>query len=296
MGNINRRCSGKSPIVGYIHRLVITDPIGNERDWYANIGNGIPTFEVLDETVKVVDPDVRQYSINIFPQYTTKYIAVGAKIRKIFGYSVCGRTPPRKSPIPPYPVTRGQLDSIYNNERQSFITPCSLTSITKDTVTGYSRFGLKTKAYDVTTSGLWSLPSLDFYGSDGLEYLHFPEKPKRVYSSQCLDTCGGDEILIYSNILPNATHIGDNLAPLLVRAPCPTYKFGASRMYDGKWTVQHQTWYMENLEFKTLLPNSNLDDMYITVSNSFGDVLYTRVLEIQVIIREKNTSDSGPVS
>ena len=188
------------------------------------------------------------------------------------------------------------MNIIYNNERQSFITPCSLTSITKDTVTGYSRFGLKTKAYDVATSGLWSLQSLDFYGPDGLEYLHFPEKPKRVYSSQCLDTCGGDEILIYSNILPNATHIGDNLAPLLVRAPCPTYKFGASRMYDGKWTVQHQTWYIENLEFKTLLPNINLDDMYITVSNLFGDVLYTGVLEIQVIIREKNTSDSGPVS
>ena len=103
---------GKSPIVGYIHRSVITDPIGNERDWYANIGNGIPMFEVLDETVKVVDPDVSQYSINIFLQYTTKYIAVGAKIQKMFGYSVCGRTPPRKSPIPPYPVTRGQLDMV----------------------------------------------------------------------------------------------------------------------------------------------------------------------------------------
>ena len=155
---------------------------------------------------------------------------------------------------------------------------------------------MKTKGHDVATCGLWSLPSLDYYEADGLEYNTFPVKPKRVYSSQCLDTCGGDEILIYSNILPNATHIGDNLAPLVVRAPCPTHKFGASRMYDGKWTVQHQTWYIENLEFKTVLPNINLDDMYITVSNSFGDVLYTGVLEIQVIIHEKNTSDSSPVS
>jgi len=44
-------------------------------------------------------------------------------------------------------------------------------------------------------------------------------------------------------------------------------------MYDGSWTVQHRTWDVENLEFKTLLPNVNLDDMYITVSNSYGDVV-----------------------
>jgi len=66
-------------------------------------------------------------------------------------------------------------------------------------------------------------------------------------------------------------------------------------MYDGSWTVQHRTWDVENVEFKTLLPNVNLDDMYITVSNSYGDVIYTGVLKIQIVIREKSPSDPGPV-
>ena len=286
---------GKSPLVGYIHRPVMVDPMGQQRQWYANIGNGIPTFEVLDEKVKVVEPDITQYSIVIYPQYTTKYIAVGPKIRKLFGYIPLRRTAPRKSRVPPYPVTRSQLDIIYDNERQSFITPCSLTPIIKDEDIGFSRFGLKTKGHDVAICGLWSLPSLKGYEADGEEYRTFPVEPTAVYSRQCLNVCGADEILIYTNILPNATHVGDNLSPLLVRAPCPSYTFGVSHMYDGRWTVQHQTWNIENLEFKTLLPNVNLDDMYVTVSNSFGDILYTGVLEIQVIIREKSSSDPGPV-
>ena len=290
---VSTAASGHSPLVGYVSQHTVIDPHGWHRSWYRDIRNGLPTLELLDDTVQKDDPLVREYSVRIKPQYTTKYIAVGAKIRKMFGYTVCGMTPPLKSATAPYPAKRGQLEIIYNNERESFITPCSLTSFT--TIRGYTRYGVITKGHDVATAGLWSLPCLDFYSDDGHEYVGLPVKPKKVYSSRCINSAGGDEILIYSNILPNATHIGDNLAPLLVRAPCPTYKFGASRMYDGVWTVQQRTWRIENLEYKTILPNINLDDMYVTVSNSFGDVLYTGVLELQLIIREKNSSDAGAV-
>ena len=284
---------GTSPLVGYVSQHIVIDPHGWFRDWYRDIGNGIPQFSLLDETNQKSRVDIVDYSVCISPQYTTKYIAVGAKIRKMFGYSVYGMTPPLKSATAPYPVTRGQLEIIYNNERESFITPCSLSSFA--TIRGYTRYGVITKGHDVATAGLWSLPCLEFYSDDGHEYVGLPVKPKKVYSSRCINSVGGDEILIYSNILPNATHIGDNLAPLLVRAPCPAYKFGGSRMYDGMWTVQQRTWNIENLEYKTILPNINLDDMYVTVSNSFGDVLYTGVLELQLIIREKNSSDAGAV-
>ena len=286
---------GHSPRKGYIHRPVMRDPRGIQRDWYADIGNGIPTCEVLDETNTVLYVDNTQFSVVMYPQYTTKYIAVGPKIRKIFGYVPLRRTAPRKSPVPPYPVTRRQLDIIYDNERESFITPCSLTPIIKDADIGLSIFSLKTKGHDVATCGLWSVPKLSGYEGDGEEYRTLPVKPLQVFSNTVLNVCGADQLLIYTNILPNATLIGDNLSPLLVRAPCPSYKFGVSRMYDGSWTVQHRTWDVENLEYKTLLPNVNLDDMYITVSNSYGDVVYTGVLEIQIVIREKSPSDPGPV-
>ena len=286
---------GHSPLKGYIHRPVIRDPRGIQRDWYAEIGNGIPIFEVLDETNRALYVDNRKFSVVIYPQYTTKYVAVGSKIRKLFGYSPLRRTPPRKSEVYPYNITRGQLDIIYDNERESFITPCSLTPIIKDTDIGLSMFGLKTRGHVVDKCALWSLPKLFSYEGDGEEYRTLPVKPLQVFSNTVLDVYGADELLIYTNILPNATHIGDNLSPLLVRAPCPSYKFGISRMYDGEWTVQHRTWDVENLEYKTLLPNANLDDMYVTVSNSYGDVVYTGVLEIQLVIREKNSSDPGPL-
>ena len=43
-------------------------------------------------------------------------------------------------------------------------------------------------------------------------------------------------------------------------------------------------WEMQNPRFSTLSPGVNLDDMLVSVSNSYGDRLHLRVLDIQIII------------
>ena len=45
-----------------------------------------------------------------------------------------------------------------------------------------------------------------------------------------------------------------------------------------------KTWDIQNPQFSTLSPGVNLDNMLVSVSNSYGDRLH---LDIQLIIREK---------
>ena len=42
----------------------------------------------------------------------------------------------------------------------------------------------------------------------------------------------------------------------------------------------------QNPQFSTLSLGVNLDDMFVSVANSYGDRLYLGVLDMQIIIRE----------
>ena len=140
------------------------------------------------------------------------------------------------------------------------------------------------------------MPKLVSYRDDAKDYYDIPYYPKLAHSNQPLNTIGGDDILIYTNVVPNSQHIANHLSPLLIRAPCPTYMFGEL----GKWImpearksleIMSKTWSVETLQFTPLANNVNLDDMYVTVSNFYGDILYPGVLDIQLVVREKQNTD-----
>ena len=106
---------------------------------------------------------------------------------------------------------------------------------------------------------------------------------------------------VYTNVLPITTHIGNHLSPLLVQIPCPAHILGENRMMipykdlaDKTRITVSKTWEIQNPHFSTLSPGVNLDDMLVSVLNSYGDRLHLGVLDIQIIIREKqNTSSDG---
>ena len=54
-----------------------------------------------------------------------------------------------------------------------------------------------------------------------------------------------------------------------------------------------KTWDIQNPQFSTLSPGVNLDDMVVSVSNSYDDRLHLGVLDIQLIIREKQMSSGN---
>ena len=119
------------------------------------------------------------------------------------------------------------------------------------------------------------------------ELLYIPDWPHVIYSDAILDTVGGDDILIYTNMLPNITSIGNHLSPLLVQIPCPAHMFGRSRMdipytdlADKTRIMTTHTWEIENPQFSTLAPGVNLDDMLVSVANLYGDKLHLGVMDI----------------
>ena len=123
-----------------------------------------------------------------------------------------------------------------------------------------------------------------------------PVNPRNIYSNTILETINEDGILIYTNVLPNIT-IGNHLSPLLVQLPCPGHMFGKSQMdilyadlADKIRMMETYTWEIENPQFNTLAPGVNLDDMLVSLANSYSDKLHLGVMDIQLIVREKTTT------
>ena len=132
------------------------------------------------------------------------------------------------------------------------------------------------------------------YRTNSQDYYYLPDRPRPVYSDAILDTTKGDDILIYTNVLTNITNIGNHLSPLLVQIPCPAHMFGRSRMdiphqdlSDKTRLMTTHTWEIENPQFNTLAPGVNLDDMLVSIANSYGDKLHLGVMDIQLIVRGK---------
>ena len=148
---------------------------------------------------------------------------------------------------------------------------------------------------------LWSLPKFQTYRQDFKTYYYLPDFPTYTLSDAVLDRINGDDVFVYTNVLPITKHIGNHLSPLLVQIPCPAHMLRENRMIvpykdmaDKTRITVSKTWEMQNPRFSTLFPGVNLDDMLVSVSNSYGDRLHLRVLDIQIIIQEKqNTSNDG---
>ena len=283
-------------VTGWHYRWLIV----GKYDWY-KIENSLPTFTLLDHTNQGTEQSILKYCVKIQPKFGTVYVALGSRMSKMFGYTPVGKT--RQIMEGTTIVARKSLNIIYSCVRESYITPCQITA------RSYTLAPLAPRPWthdssapapgNFTKTLLWSLPKLQAYRHDYQTYYYLPDTPAYTLSDAALDTINGDDIFVYTNVLPITNHIGNHLSPLLVQIPCPAHMFGENRMAvpykdlaeKTRITVS-KTWDIQNPQFSTLSPGVNLDDMLVSVSNSYGDRLHLGVLDIQLIIREKQPSDN----
>ena len=202
-------------------------------------------------------------------------------------------------------VKRNSLNIIYSCVRESYITPCQIVaqsgSLAPIAPRRWTHDSTAPAPGDFYKTSLWSLPKCQTYRQDFKTYYYLPDFPAYTLSDAVLDTINGDDIFVYTNVLPITNHIGNHLSPLLVQIPCPAHMFGENRiavpygdLADKTRIRENKTWDIQNPQFSTLSPGVNLDDMMVSVSNSYGDRLHLGVLDIQLIIREKqNTGNDG---
>ena len=282
-------------ISGYHWRYTIV----GMSDWY-NVMYALPIFTLLDHTNQSTDADIRDYSLKIQPKYATVYVAVGSIMSKMMGYTPVCKT--RKLVNPTTKLTeRRALDVIYSNVRESYISPCQMASRTATLAPvaprPYTHNSLVPTPGPHSIAYPWSLPKLEVYSDSSLNYYYLPNTPKAVYSNTKLNVLNADDIFIYTNVLPNVAHIANHLSPLLVQIPCPVHMFGQSRFDipysligggNNKRIMSTRTWDIKNLQYHTLNPGGvNLDDMQVSVANSYGDLICPGVLDLQLIVREK---------
>ena len=271
-------------------------------DWY-NVTNSLPTFTLLDHSNQSIEQTILKYCVKIQPRFGTVYVALGSRMSKMFGYTLVGKTRQIMEQTT-NTVKRTSLNIIYNCVRESYITPCQIVSRTATLAPIAPRPWTHTSSApapgDFTKTILWSLPKLQAYRQDFKTYYYLPDFPAYTLSDAVLDTINGDDIFVYTNVLPITNHIGNHLSPLLVQIPCPAHMFGENRMAvpygdlaDKTRITVSKTWDIQNPQFSTLSPGVNLDDMLVSVSNSYGDRLHLGVLDIQIIIREKQPSSSS---
>ena len=201
-------------------------------DWQ-DIAYALPIFTLLDHTNQSKDVEITDYSIKIQPKCATVYVAVGSIMSKMMGYTPVCKTRKLVNPITKLTQCR-ELDVIYSCMRESYVTPCQVAS--KDATTPpvaprpYINNSIVPKPASNVINFSWSLPNLETYTADSLNYYYMPDVPKSIYSNTKLNVLNADNIFIYTNILPNVAHIADHLSPLLVQIPCPVHMFGRNRL------------------------------------------------------------------
>ena len=279
-------------VTGWHYRWLIC----GKYDWY-KIENSLPTFTLLDHTNQGTEQSILKYCVKIQPKFGTVYVALGSRMSKMFGYTPVGKTRQIMAAGGTI-VARKSLNILYSCVRESYITPCQITA------RSYALAPLAPRPWthdssapapgNFTKTLLWSLPKLQAYRHDYQTYYYLPDTPAYTLSDAVLDTINGDDVFVYTNVLPITNHIGNHLSPLLVQIPCPAHMIGENRMAvpykdlaDKTRITVSKTWDVQNPQFSTLSPGVNLDDMLVSVSNSYGDRLHLGVLDIQLIIREK---------
>ena len=286
-------------ITGWHYRWLIC----GKYDWY-NVANSLPTFTLLDHSNQGTEQNILKYCVKIQPKFGTVYIALGSRMSKMFGYTPVGKTRQIMEAGSTTTVKRNSLNIIYSCVRESYITSCQIIArsyaLAPIAPRPWTHDSSAPAPGDFTKTLLWSLPKVQTYRSDFKTYYYLPDTPAYTLSDAVLDTINGDDIFVYTNMLPITNHIGNHLSPLLVQIPCPAHMFGENRMdvpykdlADKTRITLSKTWDIQNPQFSTLSPGVNLDDMMVSVSNSYGDRLHLGVIDIQIIIREKQASSDN---
>ena len=269
-------------------------------DW-GSVEHAQPTLELIETggDSTLLNRNIR---VKLTPRFSTGYLAMGNIMRTIFGFQQIKQTPQildRNTGG----VLRKSLSVVYSHVTDSYVAPCQLVAASSTSAPMAPHPWVHRTGQPVPTTGwsktyLWYLPKLDTYSvTSSPDYYYFANKtPKPTLSTSVLNPYNCDDIFLYCNLLPNTRHIGDHLSPLLAQIPCPSHKMGLTRdqvaLSSTGGTILSKTYEIENPVFSALESGCNLDDMRISVTNSYGDLIYTGILELHLTIREKETQNN----
>ena len=215
--------------------------IAGKYDW-KNVINSLPTFTLLDHSNQGTEQNILKYCVKIQPKFGTVYIALGSRMSKMFGYTPVGKT---RHIMEGTNIKRKSLNIIYSCVRESYITPCQIVARSGTLAPVAPRpwthdSSAPAPGHHAKTL-LWSLPKLQTYRQGYKTYYYLPDTPAYTLSDAVLDTINGDDIFVYTNVLPITNHIGYHLSPLLVQIPCPAHMFGENRQNknNGEQNMGH---------------------------------------------------------
>ena len=250
---------------------------------------------------------------SIYPKYkvilpgSCMYMAVGSIIRKLWGFNTVQRTETLYDSTTLTKIVSQPLDIICNNFTQSFVTPSKLVS----TSDGWIPFMLYNGdnetpvKYESPGAGLFKLPATDprqtalfnnyFYQwvfnkgkvfGDGY-FLNVP-----YWSNNKLRMFNAGDMYIYAkSVVVPTTHVGNILSPLLTILPVPNYYFGLSKIDLSYMNNTNQgssfTTTIKRPMYTSLERGGNLDDLYVSTLNEYGDLLLVGKLTVQFNIRRK---------
>ena len=268
---------------------------------WADVANAVPTLELIntggDSTL--LNRNIR---VKLQPNFCTAYMAMGNIMRTIFGLKQIKITPQIVDRVTGT-ITRKSLSIVCSNITDSYICPSQLVAHSSTTLPMAPHPWVHRTGQPVPTVGWsktcpWYLPKLSNYSvTSSPDYYYFSQRvAKATLSTSVLNPYNCDDIFLYCNLLPNTRHIGNHLSPLLTQIPCPSYKMGLTRDQVGLsvsgGTVLSKSYTIENPVFTTLTSGSNLDDMRLNITNSYGDTVYTGILELHITVREKDTQNN----
>ena len=276
------------------------------RDWYQNYNKSLPKV-TLEESVVVSSDSTVYPKCKVVLPGPCMYLAVGSIIRKLWGLNAVQRTETLYDPSSITTVRRQPLDIICNNFTQAFVTPCKMLG-TRDGFVPmmlYHGDNEPSVQYAVDAKGLFKLPATNPTNT-GLHNNHFYQwvyNKSKVFgdgfflsvpywSQNKLRMFNAGDIYIYINsVTVPTTHVGNILSPLLTILPTPNYYFGLSNIDLSFVNKANQgnslTLTVKRPMYTDLEKGSNLDDLYVSMLNEYGDLMFVGKITVQFNIRRK---------
>ena len=275
------------------------------RDWYKSFTKSLPTVTLEDKIFIASDTSLYPKCKVVLPA-SCMYMAVGSVIRKLWGFNTVQRTATLYDSTSLAQIGRQPLDIICNNFTQSFVTPCKMLSIGFGQWIPYMLYNgdndlshrggeIGLFKFPVTKPEQTGLQSAYFYEwvynkrkvfADGT-FLHIP-----YYSNNKLRMFNAGDMYLYAtSVVVPTTHVGNILSPLLTILPVPNYYFALSKIDLSYMNNNNQgssfTTTIKRPMYTTLERGANLDDLYVSTLNEYGDLLFVGKLTVQFNIRRK---------
>ena len=271
----------------------IKTPLIFNKDCWSSVLKSLPSITV-DNTLQQNNPN-QNYCVNLKTPLSTGYVAFGSKLKKLFGMTKIAKTEPIYVDNTSNVIIRPALDIVYSSIHSSFTTPCSVTKkqgTTEEII--FPKCFTDGEAHSSTiTRGLWRIPNLQTYQTDGSEYETFIQAANNSifnnYSDGPINITSSGEIYLYTNIVNEIYHIGNHLSPFLAAIPAPSFNFGDKTISPLQTGLGPKTesLIIKHPVFVTLRQGANLDNTMFFIKNNYGDKVNAGFLHLTLQIRRK---------